>query len=310
MSEERHEVLLDEDVMADDENKEQAIASAEGEQDVPVGEEFDDALSMVELVPQPEVDALGDVPEAEPTPQFEAGDEQGEDVAEHAVAPAATAENEEQGQKKQGTGIALPAFVERGSTDVFGGAGTRTGIPLPPRDAKHDEDNNAEHPRSQQHTVVSEEDNSSAEEEVAVQEVAAEEVAAQEVAAEQSEIRSEFSDTNSGRTQAGMQFTETGIDEGEEDILSARQLGAAITANDLFAFEPLATLADYPHLYQALLAVKGVWQSSVSMDDLIVANARVGQSDQRMEEVKNWYAMRIKKTNGQCARLLLDRLCL
>ena len=43
------------------------------------------------------------------------------------------------------------------------------------------------------------------------------------------------------------------------------------------------------------MAVKGVWKSSVSMDDLIVASTHTGQADHRVEEIKNWYAMRIKK---------------
>ena len=317
--------------MVDAENKEQVVASDEDEQDVPAGEKSDDALNVVELAPQPEVDALSDAAEAEPTPQFEAGNEQVDDVAEHAVAPAVAAESEKQGGKKPGSGIALPSFVERGAADALGGAGTSTGIPLPPREVKHGEDNNAEHPRPRQRAVVSEdEDKSSAEEvvaeevvaeevvakevvakevvakevvakevvakEVVAKEVVAEEVVAKEVVEEQSEIRAEFSDTNSGSTpQAGVQFIETDITEGKEDILPARKLGAAITTNNLLAFEALATLADYPHLYDALLAVKGVWQSTVSMDDLIISNTQVGQSAQRMEEVKNWYAMRIKK---------------
>ena len=284
--------------MVDAENKEQVVAS-------------DDALNVVELAPQPEVDALSDAAEAEPTPQFEAGNEQVGDVAEHAVAPAVAAESEKQGGEKPGSGIALPSFVEREAADDLGGAGTSTGIPLPPREVKHGEDNNAEHPRPRQHAVVSEEEDKSSaeavvakevveeevvEEEVVAKEVVAKEVVEEEVVEEQSEIRSKFSDTNSGSTpQAGVQFIETDITEGKEDILPARKLGAAITTNNLLAFEELATLADYPHLYDALLAVKGVWQSTVSMDDLIISNTQVGQSAQRMEEVKNWYAMRIKK---------------
>ena len=78
-------------------------------------------------------------------------------------------------------------------------------------------------------------------------------------------------------------------------MLAAREFGAALTSDTLFAYEPLASLNKHPHLFTAMVHVKGVWKSTVSMDELIIAGAREGQSDQHSNEVKNWYAMRMKK---------------
>ncbi len=355
--------------MVDEENKEQgaidaecaveadcnAHPRAEAEEVMPVepavqvGEKFGDDLSMVELVPQPEIEAaampsnveaehdlnvsvteaeaLHDIethksPDAaEPAPQVSlaeediVGQEADVDLDEIHVAESyvptssdstdsgnnaemvSSAEHDaaasDTEQKKRGTnsGIALPSFIDRSETGVFGSVGTKTGIPLPPRadDEPKDNDEKAanavtpiadEQLHEQQYTVISKHEE--------VEEI-------KETEGEYSELRSEFSDEDDQYTQAGVDYTQTEVEEPQEELLSARQLGTALTENNLLSFDPLASLTNYPHLYTALLDVKGVWQSSVSMDELIVAAARAEQSDRRNEEIKSWYAMRIKK---------------
>ena len=358
--------------MVDEENKEQGAIDAEcaveadcnahprieaekvmpDEPAVQVGEKFGDDLSMIELVPQPEIEATAapsnaeaehdlnvsvteaeamhdieahkSLDAAEPAPQVSLADEDivGQEadvdldeihVAESSVSTSSdstdgsnnaemvsSAEHDaaasDTEQKKRGTsgtssGIALPSFVDRSETGVFGSVGTKTGIPLPPCADDEPKDNaekaaNAVTPiadeqlHEQQYTVISKHEE--------VEEV-------KETEGEYSEVSSEFSDVDDQYTQAGVDYTRTEVEEPQEELLSARQLGTALTENNLLSFDPLASLTNYPHLYTALLDVKGVWKSSVSMDELIVAAARAEQSDRRNEEIKSWYAMRIKK---------------
>ena len=265
-----------------------------------------DELSMVELVPQPEIDTTdtssdADVEHVDPVPQVNIAPENEVDAAEVAVTEAVAdndnnAEQDSEAnaakQKKpsKNSGIALPSFVERSNTGVFGTVGTKTGIPLPASvdNEAHDnddQDSNAAPEAKQQfpepqRTVISKDK---------------EIEKAREIEEEHSQVRSEFSDEDDHHTQAGVEFTQTEVDEPQEDAMPARQLGAALTANSLVGFEQLSALADYPHLYQALLSIKGTWQRTVSMDELMVAAARADQSDGSNEEIKNWYAMRIKK---------------
>ena len=251
-----------------DDNKEQldavqATDPVEDEQNVPVEGEFDDDLSMVELVPQPEVggDALHNAEAADVAPMFEAEAAQGEQAD---VAPQVREDNDRDAaktdkaqtskrvqQNKEGSGIALPLSIEQGASEAFAGVGTQTGIPLPVRQEKHDkedkedkeveeveevvkasdsEDEGVVHFPTRQYTVASQDDDEDNEEAVA----------SEEVVEQQSEVRSEFS--NTVNRQEDMHFVETDIDEDRENIWSARQLGAAITANELFAFEPLANV--------------------------------------------------------------------
>ena len=197
-------------------------------------------------------------------------------------------------QKKHSTssGIALPSFAERSDTGVFGGAGTRTGIPLPPR-ATAD---------SKQAKPVAEADQGDNVEQLPEQKKASFSkktvVSKKQYQPAKEQTRAEFvdPDIDGEHTQVGVDYTETGIAaEPEEDMLPAREFGAALTANTLFSYAPLASLNKHPQLFTAMMHIKGVWKSSVSVDELIIAAAREGQSDQRSNEVKNWYAMRMKK---------------
>ncbi len=204
----------------------------------------------------------------------------GQENASEAVAVSGQESASEADKKKPSTssGIALPSFVERNETGVFGAVGTATGIPLPSRDEPSDKDAAAipaadEPPPRQQHTVISKHEDAQV---------------VEGVEAEHAQVEAPFSDEDDLHTQAG-------IEEARQEALSAAQLGVAFTANGLLSFEPLASLTQYPHLYTALLNVKGVWQNSVSMDELIVAAARAEQSDQHSDAIKTWYATRIKK---------------
>lgn len=278
--------------------------------DVWIEEEVDE-LSMVELVPQPKIEVELDLnlPPSEPhVPSAEAEavvshaslgpDNEVQEASPAVVVPVAE-DSAAEAKKKHGTssGIALPSFVERGATGVFDGVGTKTGIPLPPRVDDTSQD------RAEAEDAVSSaaDEQFLASQHTELSEGQAEQ-AVEELEEEHSQVRAEFSDADDHytqvddpHTQAGVEYTQIEVEEPREEAWSASKLGTALTAPNLLSFEPLASLPTYPHLYNALLAVKGVWQSQVSMDELIVAAARAEQSDRHNEEVKNWYATRIKK---------------
>ena len=302
-------------------------AEAGDEHSVPqvdVQHEIDD-LSMVELVPQaadavaePQMVVEGErvTNDIDAAPPLDLAQNEAANFADNAVAKAvkdskvqqaAASHVEEQSKKpkeqskkpkeqskkhKTNSGIALPSFAEGSNTGVFGGAGTKTGIPLPPRAS-------AEGKQDQPVAKVSQGDNvqqfPEQEQTVLTKKTA---VSKKQPKAAKERTRAEFADTemDGGHTQVGVAYTQTEVAaEPEEDALAAREFGATLTANILFAYEPLATLNQHPQLFTAITHVKGVWKSSATMDELIVAAAREGQSDQRSNEVKNWYAMRMKK---------------
>lgn len=277
--------------------------------DVRVEEEIDE-LSMVELVPQPEIEVEPDLslPLSElsvPPAEVEAvvsHDSLVADAVQEAspAVVAAVAEERDAGEEKKhrtSSGIALPSFVERGATGVFDAVGTKTGIPLPPR-ADDEPQDQAE---AEAAVIPAADEQCSDPQHTEISEAHAEQ-AVEEAEEEQFQARAEFSDADDYHTQADdhhtqaeVEYAQTEMEEPQEEAWSASQLSTALTASSLLSFEPLADLPTCPHLYQALLAIKGVWQSKVSMDELIVAAARAEQSDRHNEEVKNWYAMRIKK---------------
>ena len=307
---------------ADSEAQLQAEAGDDPTPQVDVPHEIDD-LSMVELVPQatdataePQLDVRneGGANDIDAAPQLDLVKNEAANLADSSAADAPaevasatakeatasqvkTASSVEEKSKKQkkhntNSGIALPSFAERSDTAVFGSVGTKTGIPLPPRataDSKQaksvTKDNkvdNVEQFPAQEQTLLTKKTV----------------LSKKQPKAEKEQTRAEFADTDidGGHTQVGIAHTETGVEaELEEDMLEAREFGAALTANMLFSYEPLASLNKHPQLFTAMMHVKGVWKSTVSMDELIVAAAREGQSDQRSNEVKNWYAMRMKK---------------
>lgn len=317
----REQVAIDAESAADakcDTHSHDVDAAAEVVPDEPavqVGAELDE-LSMVELVPQPEIEDdvmtnVADVPvsepadespsKAEPVPQVNLAQDSDKHEAEvAAVEVAAESDSAEKDAAKQNTeqknpgtnsGIALPSFVDRSETGVFGATSTKTGIPLPPR-ANNEPNDSVDKAVD---AAMPEEDAQFPEPQQTVLSKHVEVKAVKEIEKEHSEVRAEFSDENSGHTQMEVEYTRTEVEEPKEEALSARQLGAALTASSLASFEPLLSLNEYPHLYTVLLDIKGVWQSTVSMDELMVAAARSDQSDRRNEEVKNWYTMRIKK---------------
>ena len=168
------------------------------------------------------------------------------------------AEADPPAKARQGSGIALPSVANKGAV------GAKTGISLPAQTST-----NAKAAKAKQDDEIGEQD------------------------VAQEEASDELDNVDTGQTDAAIAALEQ--EAQGNDLPSARELGAALTDDALLSYAPLAALADYPHLYKALLAVKGVWRSSVSIDNLIVAAARDGQSHAESEEARNWYAMRIKK---------------
>lgn len=246
---------------------------------------IDDALSALEPLPaassEPELlsgaetlDPDQDAIAIDPAPAVQAQNP-GEAAPMHAEdaasIAASTAEDVASAakQKKTGSGIALPTFADSENSVV----GNKTGIPLPAQQATDDavapEPEPAQFATQPSAQIAAAPAEGKREEDAAPQESAVAALPEEDHAAEEL------------------------TDAGAPELMAARVLGAAITDSIMFTYSPLAELASCPHLYAALLSVKGNWNSSVSMDDLIIAAAR-SDSDS-VDEAKSWYVLRVRK---------------